>query len=177
MNWRLIREILPILVLFALAPWAVDYAHGAGGDIPEDSPVLIQVAEASAMPGWQTYGKAIGGIDTPGDLFYFDTTERDGNITASLCIVNTQQLSRCYGYLVLRVGAYMQNSTGGWEQAARNNGGPVPETCLTLRNGRVSFALPGGAKYKLTIDGGSFYCRETGAYGGSISPRFSLTVD
>jgi len=174
---RFIREILPFLVIFALAPWTLNYAYGAAGDVPEDNPVQIQVAEDSAMPGWQAYGKAIGGIGTPGDLFYFDVTERGGDITASLCIVNTQQLFHCYRYLTLRVGVYVQNSTGDWERASCMNGEPLPETYLTLRTGQVSFMLPGGAKYKLTIDGGSFYCRGTNVYGGSTSPRFNLTVD
>lgn len=177
MSRRFIRELLPFLVIFTLAPLTLNYAHGAGGDVPGDSPVRIQVAEASAMPGWQAYGRAIGGIDTPGDLFYFDATERSGDITVSLCNVNTQQLSYRYGYLSLQVGVYVQNSTGDWEKAPRKSGRLVPETCLTLHKDRVNFTLPGGAEYKLTIDGGSFYCRGTNAYGGSISPRFSLTVD
>jgi len=69
MSRRFIREFFPYLVIFTLAPLTLNYAQGAGGDVPGDSPVRIQVAEASAMPGWQAYGRAIGGIDTPGDLF------------------------------------------------------------------------------------------------------------
>jgi len=177
MSRRFIRELFPFLVIFTLAPLTLNYAQGAGGNVPEDSPVRIQAAEASTMPGWRAYGRAIGGIDKPGDLFYFDATERSGDITVSLCILNTQQLSYCYRYLTLRMGVYVQNSTGDWEKAPRKSGGPVPETYLTLRKDRVNFTLPGGAEYKLAIDGGSFYCRGTNAYGGSISPRFSPTVD
>lgn len=174
---RFVSEILPILVILALAPWVVTYTQGAGGDVPADEPVRIRVAEASAMPSWRTFGKAVGGVDTPGDLFSFDATERTDDITVNLCIVNTRQLSSCYTYLTLQVGVYVQGGAGGWEKASRRNNEPVPEIYLTLRSGQASFTLPGGAEYKVTIDDGSFYCSGTGSYGGCLSPRFSLTVD
>ena len=62
-------------------------------------------------------------------------------------------------------------------RASGYDGGPVPETFITLRNGYVSFSLYGYTRYKITIDGGSFYCMTAAADGGTLSPKFYLTVD
>ncbi len=65
----------------------------------------------------------------------------------------------------------MQTGEGQWAQVA--NESPY----LTLKNGSVSFSLEGYARYKITIDGGCFYCLTTSTTGGSISPNFYLTVE
>lgn len=174
---RFIRELLPFLAILALVPWVATSAEGAGAGALEAKPVEIRVAELSAMPGWRTFSKAIGSVDTPGDLFYFDAGERTDAVVATLSIVNTHELSHCYTYLTLAAGVYVLGSNGEWEKASWKNGGPIPATYITLRNAQVSFTLPGRAKYKVTIDSGTFHCRTTEVSGGSVSPRFNLTVD
>jgi hypothetical protein len=54
---------------------------------------------------------------------------------------------------------------------------PIPDTFITLRDAKVSFTLPGYAKYKITLDSGSFYCTNTNGGRDSLSPQFYLTVD
>jgi len=46
-----------------------------------------------------------------------------------------------------------------------------------MRNGQVSFILPGYAKYKVAIDSGCFYCTNANADGSSLSPQFYLEVN
>ena len=57
------------------------------------------------------------------------------------------------------------------------NGEVIPDTYITMRNGGVSFTLSGYAKYKITIDSGSFYRFNAGTDRGSSSPKFYLTVE
>lgn len=174
---RFIREILPFLAILTLVPWMATSTHGAGAGALDDKPVEIRVAEISVMPSWRAFSKAIGGVDTPGDLFYFDAGERTDGVAATLSMMNTHELSRCYTHLTLAIGVYVLGSDGEWEKASWRNGEAIPATYITLRNAQVSFDLPGRTKYKVTIDSGTFHCRTAEVSGGSVSPRFSLTVD
>lgn len=170
------KKIFPLLAMLLLAPWPVAYAHTYASDTVGQEPVRIEVAESSVAPSMSVFGKAIGGITTPGDLFYIDATENAVDITVTLYLTNTQELVHCYSYLILKVGTYVESNAGEWEKASKGNGEPTPDTFITLRNGQVSFTLPGYAKYKVTIDSGSFYCTNTNVDGGSLSPQFYLEV-
>lgn len=177
MTSKFTKKSFPLLAILLLAPWPVAYAHNYNGNITRQDAVQIEVAEASAMPSWSTFGRAIGGIDTPGDLFYVNAAENPADIVVTLYLTNAQELIRCYSYLILKVGVYVQSSTDQWQKASGGNGEPIPNTFITLRNGRVSFTVPGHAKYKVTIDSGCFYCTRTDADRGSVSPQFYLTAD
>jgi hypothetical protein len=72
--------------------------------------------------------------------------------------------------MILKVGVYVQNNAGGWETLS------LPDTYLTMHNGGVSFRLPGNARYRITLDGGSFYCITADTTQGELSPRFYLEV-
>ena len=172
----LLRRFFPLLALLLLAPWPVAYAHDFDNQMAGQDAVRIEVAEASAAPSMTAFGKAIGGV-TPGDLFYIDATDNPADIQVTLYITNAQELIHCYRYLILKVGIYVESNGGEWERASRGNGEPIPDTFITMRNGRVSFTLPGYTKHKVTIDSGSFYCFTIKGNGGSFSPQFYLTVD
>ena len=49
-------------------------------------------------------------------------------------------------------------------------------TMLTLSNGFVQFLLDGNAQYDIVITGGDYYCIDTDAVGGDLSPDFYLDV-
>lgn len=165
-----------LLALLLLAPWPVAYAHTFDNAMAGQDGVRIEVAEASASPTWTAFGKAIGGV-TPGDLFYIDVTDNPADVVATLYLTNAQELIGCYRYLILRVGIYVEDHAGEWEKVFLGNGEPVPDTFITMRNGQVSFTLFGLAKYKITIDGGSFYCTTTNTDKGGLSPQFYLEVN
>lgn len=161
------------VLLFILMP--VAYAYG--NDRATREVVQIEVAEPSVAPSWTAFGGAIGGVTTPGDLFYIDATDNTDDLRVTLSLTNTQQLIHCYRYLVLKVGVYAESEANQWHEASCCNDEPIPETYITLRNGEARFALLGNAKYKVAIDDGCFYCVRTDAEGGSVSPRFCLTTE
>ena len=177
MTKRFIKKIFPLLAVLLLAPWPVAYAQSYNGDIAGQDAVRIEVAEASVTPTWTVFGRAIGGVSTPGDLFYIDATNNAADIQLTLYITNAQELIQCYRYLILRVGIYIESNAGEWERASKGNGGPIPDIFITMRNGQVNFTLPGLAKYKVTIDSGSFYCNNANVDRDSFSPQFYLEVD
>jgi hypothetical protein len=139
--------------------------------------VQISAAEASEVPNWTAVEKAIGGVSTPSDLFYIDTTDSSADIQATLYFTNTSELVNAYRYLILKVGLYVDNGSGEWEPARGADGELAPDTFITLRDGYADFTLPGYAKYKVTIDSGSFYCTNADTDGDSTSPRFYMTVN
>ena len=170
MRNKWIKRFFPIIVLLLLAPWPVAYAHTYDDDMAGQDAVQIEVAEASAKPTWTVFGGAIGGVSTPGDLFYIDATDNPADIQVTLYITNANELIGCYRNLILEVGVYAESDTGEWEKAST-------DTFITMRNGQVSFTLPGYAEYKVTIDGGSFYCTTANSNSSSLSPHFYLEVD
>ncbi len=164
-----------MLAILLLAPWPVAYAHDNA--MAGQETYQIEAAAPPAAPAWNAFGKAIGGVTTPVDLFYIDIADSPADISATLYLTNAGELIHYYRYLILKVGVYVQTDTDQWEKATAGNGELIPDTYITMRNGRVSFALPGYAKHKVTIDSGSFYCFSTTADGGSISPSFYLTAE
>ncbi len=176
MRNKWIKRFFPLIVLLLLAPWPIAYAHDVSDGVIGQDTARIEVAEASAQPSWSAFGKAIGGV-TPGDLFYIDATDNPADIQVTLYITNAQELIGSYRYLILEVGVYAESDTGEWEKASTGNGELISETFITLRNGHVRFTLPGLAEYKVTIDGGSFYCTTSNGDGGSLSPQYYLEVD
>jgi len=167
------KRIFPYIALFLLLPWPVAYATSADVMSGEDT-VRIDAAEPSAQPSFTAYGRAIGGINNPGDLFYIDATNSDSDIEVTLYLINAQQLVRYYSYLILDVGIYVDKGIGEWERAIASNGETMPKTIISMHNGRVSFLLPGHSRYRVTIDSGCFYCHRAGAHSYFLSPQFCL---
>ena len=169
------KFILPLLAVLLLTPWPVAYAYDIA--LAKQEPIQVEAAEISAAPSWNAFGRAIGGVTTPGDLFYIDATNNPADISVTLHLTNAEELVHYYRYLILNVGVYFQTSIDQWEKATIVNGELIPDTYITMRNGAVSFTLPGYAIYKITIDSGSFYSFGTAADGGSVSPQFYLTAE
>jgi hypothetical protein len=172
-----LKRFIPLIAVLLLAPWPIVYAQDYASAASKNDSIQIEVAEPSVMPSWQTFGGAIGGVDNPGDLFYINANDNPADILVTLHLTNTNELSCCYSYLILKVGVYVQDDTGEWKPASSNDGAPVPDIFITDRNGRVNFKLPGFAKYKVTIDSGSYYCFTTQTSNGGVSPQFYLTAD
>lgn len=170
-----IKKIFPFLATLLLVPWPVAYVYAYTGDMAGHDAIRIEVADPSVTPSFgNVFGRAIGGITTPGDLFYIDATENAISFRTTLYLTNTQELSYYYRYLILKVGVYVRSNAGEWKKAYQSNGELIPDTFITLRNGRVSFILTGYTKYKITIDRGSFYCITTNTDSSSLSPQFYL---
>ena len=176
MRNRFAKIIFPLIAILLLAPWPVAYAYSYEDEHFRPGTIQIEAAEPSSAPSAVAFGRAVSGV-TPGDLFYIDATDSIADITVTLHLTNVDKLSRGYRYFILEVGVYGEGDAGEWVRASGYGGEPVPETFINLRNGNVSFSLYGYARYKITIDGGSFYCMATDIDGGNLSPKFYLTVD
>ena len=177
MRNKWIKRFFPLIAAFLLAPWPIAYAYDYNSDITSQDTVQIEVAGASVRPTWTVFEKTTGGVSTPGALFYIDATNNAADIQANLYITNAQELIHYYRYLILKVGIYVEISDGEWMEAANGDGERIDDIFITLRDGRVSFTLPGYTKHKVTIDSGSFHCINANADEGSLSPQFYLTVD
>ena len=175
MRNKWIKRTFPFVALLLLLPWPVAYAFDTDAMASQDA-VRIEIAEDSAKPTWTAFGRSIGGVSTPGDIFHIDANNNTADIKVTLYITNAQELIDCYRYLILNVGVYVE-SDGEWEIATGSNGELISDTFITMHNGQVSFILPGYARYKLAIDSGAFYCTNANANdGGSLSPQFHLEV-
>ena len=160
------------ILLLILLPVSYAYSNDRGAQ-----QVQVEVAEPSVAPSWTAFGGAIGGVTTPGDLFYIDATDNATELQVTLNLANAKQLIHCYRYLLLKVGIYAESEANQWQKTSSWNNEPIADTYITLRNGQAKFALPGKAKYKVAIDDGCFYCVRTKAEGGSASPQFCLITE
>ena len=167
------KLIFLLIAALLLAPWTVAYAYGDAA--AATGPVDIVPAEPAGLPRFNAYGNAIGGV-IPGDLFLIDSTNSPNDTAFTLYITNTDELVHNYRYLTLNIGTYVQTATGDWEKVPTGEGANPRETYLTMQNGAINFVLAGGAKYKITIDRGCFYCYGTGTDRTFALPDFYLTL-
>ncbi len=174
-NNKMLKRIFPFIALLLLLPWPVAYAYDVVNDTADQDTIRIEIAEDSVKPSFTAFGKAIGGVP-PGDLFYIDATNNTADIVTTIYLNNAQDLIGHYTFLILKVGVYVEND-GNWEKAYGSNGELISETVLSMRNGQVSFLLPGYANYKVTIDGGSFYCHNASGDDSTLSPQLYLEVN
>ena len=126
-------------------------------------------------PSWTPIVNAAGDI-TAGDLFYVNTTGNSGDLVVELSLTNPEALKKNYAYILLLINVY-SGGEGSWAQATRADSSAIGTVYLTLTNGYVSFILDGDIEYVITIDGGSFFCIDTNASGGSLSPAFYIEAN
>ncbi len=177
MKRKLRKFIFPLLAIALLTPWPVAYAYANASGAAAAAAVQIAAAAPEAAPSWRSFGGTVGGVNTPGDLFYIDASNSAADIAVSLYLTNAADLAHHYRYLILKVGVYLRAGTDQWQEAVLPDGTALPASYITMRSGRVELTLPGYASYKLSIDGGSFYRYQSSAGGGSASPEFYLAVE
>jgi hypothetical protein len=125
-------------------------------------------------PDWSPIVERPGSISA-GDVYYVDTTSYTGDVMVTMYLTNASALSLDYSYLDMQVNVW-ENSGGTWNQATEADDSVIGTVFLTIPNGSASFILHGNTTYCVTIDGGSFYCIDTDAANGSLSPDFYLDV-
>ena len=177
MSRKLFRKVFPLLAVVLLAPWPVAYAHTYDNSVGGGESVRIEAAEASVMPTWTAFRRAIGGVSSPGDLFYIDATGNPLDISLDLYITNPDELIHYLRYLILKVAVYMEDAGGQWQQITSQNSTALPVTYITLQNSPASFTLPGLTRYKITIESGSYHSFPFHPNNGDISPSFYLNVN
>jgi hypothetical protein len=159
------KLLLPLIAAVLLVPWPIAYAYDSV--TASNTPVAIQAADESIAPQMKAYGNAIGSVST-GELFRVDTASMQADTLFTLYLTNTDELTNGYRYMNLNIGIYVQTEAGQWEKIIA--GANSVDLYLTMQGGLVSFVLPGGAQYKITVDKGCFYCYG----GGAAAPSFNL---
>ncbi len=167
------KIIFLIVAVLLLSPWPVAYAYDTG-TTPEKT-AHITAAPPAARPTWSTFRNAIGGVKTPGDLFYIDAADNPADLVATLYLTNTNELTQRFRYMTLQVGIYSRRGDEPWQKITQPDGEPLADLYLTMLNGQVTFTLPGYNQHKITIDGGCFYT-QGGNGGDDLSPKFYLDV-
>jgi hypothetical protein len=172
---KIVTFVLIIIIAVFFIPWLTSIALGQTNGNDSKQTVQIEAADRSAAPSATFFGMAIGSV-IRGDLFYIDAAASPADIILSLYITNTDELIHYLRYLTLQVVVYVEDNNGQWVNA-QIIGEKSPATYLTLQNSPVTFTLPGGARYKVTIDSGCFYCLSADNAGENITPRFCLDTE
>jgi hypothetical protein len=123
-------------------------------------------------PSWSPVVGETGAV-TAGDVYYIDTTDYLGDILVTVFLTNTDELIKDYSYLNLQINVWAGTS-GDWDQSNMADGSSIGTVYLTLTGGYATFILSGNTEYCIAVDDGNYYCIDTDAAGGSLSPDFYL---
>jgi hypothetical protein len=142
-----------IIAALLLVPCAV--AYGYDKVKAADIEASIEAADPTLVPNINVFGNTIGNV-TAGDLFIIDLSGTTTDAAFALYMTNIDELTHNYKFMTLNIGIYVQTDIDGWEKMTAVNGGVIPEMYITMQSGQVTFSLPGNARYKVTIEKGSF---------------------
>ena len=154
-------------LVLLLIPCGAAYAYD--GVDADENPMIIEPADPA--PQIIVYGNAIGGVEAD-DLFYVDITGTTADTPFTLYMTNVDELIHSYRYMNLNIGIYIQIDTNIWEKL---NVTSCPDMYLTMQNGLVNFTLPGGAKYKVTLENGCYRSYHVTPGNSIAMPSFYLT--
>ena len=165
---------LLVITALLLIPWPVAYAYDNVN--ASHTPVTIQPADQSHAPRIKAFHNAIGSVN-PGDLFEIDTLGAVNDISFQLLMTNTGELVKSFRYMTLKIGIYVRTSeAAGWELLKTTSGEKYPDMYITMQNGITVFTLPGGAVYRITVEGGCFYCYGGPCGSSAPAPAFYIAI-
>ncbi|HLI16368.1 MAG TPA: hypothetical protein VKV23_09995 [Acidimicrobiales bacterium] len=162
-----------------------------GGSVGSGGSVTAQ------LPSWSPVANTAGSVTTPGDLAIIDATSVTDGLLVDVYVTNLAALQSDYSSFAFPVNVYYASTSGAgsapltgacsatagcnWQPA--NGTGSAPNvltsvTYLTNDSGVVSFNLPPGAYYDITMEtGGAYYCTATTSSAtASLSPAFYFTA-
>jgi hypothetical protein len=156
-----------IVAAIILIPSAVAYGYERAN--AADISINIEAADQSQVPTVHIWGNYTGTI-SDGDLFTINTSGATVDTTFTLVMSNLDELINYYRFLTMNISIYVQSGTDGWEKMV------TAEMLITMENGELTFSLPGNAKYKVTVESGSYHSFSF-TRGKSVAiPQFSLTA-
>lgn len=162
-----------IVAAVLLVPWVVAYGYDKVNAAVNDA--SIEAADPALAPAMNVFGNAVGSV-TAGDLFIIDTSGTEVDAAFTLLMTNIDELIHNYRFVILRVGIYVQTDIDYWEKLEVVAGESIPDTYITMQGGSVSFTIPGNAKYKVMIEGGSYRSYSIASGQKVAIPQFSLTA-
>jgi hypothetical protein len=139
--------------------------HSTGADAP-----YTHVA-----PDWSPVENEAGTV-TAGDLYYVDCVGYTGDIQVTVYLTNPGALLKDYTYLNMQINVWEGDSPGPWAQATLADGSAIGTQFITPLNGYYTFLLSGNTHYVISIDDGSFLCKDIDADGGDLSPDFYIDI-
>jgi len=130
-------------------------------------------------PSWTPVGDTAGGITTPGDLYYLESSTVITEAIAFVYLTNAGDLANCYSYLNMGLNLWWGDGTVYTETT-----GSGADDWLTLTNGYVSFTFPPTTTidstqvvtYAITLDEISWYCTDGTCNSDDLSPSFYVHV-
>ena len=169
-------------MVISVGSWLTSTAYGQNNDnatlavTAANGEIKVEAAPPANTPAATFFGNTIGGV-TACDLFYVNATDSPLDISVDLYIANPNELIHYLKYLILKVAVYVEDIDGQWKQITSQDGTVLPDIYITLQNSPVTFILPGAARYKVTIESGSYYCLPFNSDKGEIAPSFYLNVE
>ncbi|OGN98498.1 MAG: hypothetical protein A2Y89_04260 [Chloroflexi bacterium RBG_13_51_18] len=166
--------ILIIVATTLVASWLIPVAYGQTNGDTEQADVYVEAAPPETAPTASFFGNAIGEV-TAGDLFYINAISSPADMSLNLHITNSGELIHYLRYLILKVAVYVEDADGQWQKITSQDGIVLPDTYITMQNSPVTFILPGLARYKVTIESGSYHSLPFPSDNG-FAPLFYLDV-
>ena len=162
-----------IIIALALIPCGVAFAHN--NVQAADASSSIVAADPASVPNIHIFGNARGSISS-GDLFIVDNSGATKDGVFRLLLANIDELARNYSYMSFNIGLYVQsNNTTTWEKMTTFTGSSIPQLYITMEGGELSFTLPGLAKYRVTVESGSYHSFSIAPGQKVAIPQFSLS--
>lgn len=178
---KLFTIIIITLLIAIAASWATTVAYGHTNDSLQlngtiNDGILVEAAPPETAPAVTLFGSAISSV-TPGDLFFIDSTNVTQDISITMTLTNADALVHYLKYMTLKVVVYYEVAPGQWQKAQMIDGSAFRDIFITMRNGLVTFDLPGMARYRVSIESGSFNCYPANGNNTDISPLFFLEAE
>lgn len=161
---------LTIVAAILLVPWAVAYGYDKVN--AANISASIEPADQSVVPTINVFGNYTGSISN-GDLFTIDTIGTTTDMTFTLMMSNIDELIGYYRFMTMNIGIYVQAGTDSWEKIPATL---YAEMNITMESGQLNFFLPGNAKYKVTVENGSYRSFSITRAKNIAIPQFSLTA-
>jgi hypothetical protein len=162
--------IYPVAVSAPLAPVVGNLRY-----TPATS-ISAGVMDSAVSPSWQPSAGSVGQVTRAGDLALIDTTTSPTPERVTIYVTNLAALAQDYSSFLLPVRVYTSHCDAGcvWTPLAT-----APMTYLTSNAGDVSFTLPPGAYYDVTLEaGGSYVCTSTTVNAtAALAPNFYFALN
>lgn len=161
-----------IIAALVLVPWAV--AYGYGNVKAADASSSIEAADPALVPSIHIFGNARGSISS-GELFTIDNSGAATDLTFTLSLSNIGELAKYFRYMTFNVGLFVQSGNTTWEKMTDLGGASAPQLCINMQGSELVFTLPGNAKYKVTVESGSYHSFSIAPGQSAAIPQFSLS--
>jgi hypothetical protein len=159
-----------LVAAILLVPWAIAYGYDKVN--AADISASIVPAEQADVPTVHIFGNYTGSISN-GDLFIIDTTGATADITFNLVMANLDELVGCYRAMNMNIAVYVQSGDATWQKMTAAS---LAEMNINMETGSLNFSLPGNARYKVTVEKGSYRSFSFTKAKNVAIPQFSLTA-